>query len=566
MYFIHWTTASLPWLLTPMAPPIQIILQARVNSTRLPGKALMPVGGIPSAVLAALRAARDGLPVLVATSTSPSNDPLVAALQGVRLPVMRGSEEDVLGRYVIASQSLPDEAILVRLTGDNVFPDSDLVSKLVETLLAKDAEIVGTSSAKGLPYGLSAEAFRVAALRRAAACTDTTYDREHVTPWLYRNARSAVFDSLDDQPNRSCLRCTLDTPDDYQTLTRVFDGVRDPIAIGWKDLVQKLASLPESPRICVPRNSRGGSRLVLGTAQLGAPYGSVRKTVPPTEAETVALVRTAIRHGVTHIDTARGYPGSEDRLGMALANGWTSRVQVMTKLSLLEGLPADASEIAVQKAVDESISTSRQKLGLPALPVVLLHRAAHLHAWAGAAWRRLLQLQRNGDIGVLGVSVQSVEEARTALNVNGIGHIQLACNILDTRWTEAGIPALLDSRRDVVVHARGALLQGVLLANDAEAWPRINGLNAGALSGWLAQMARRYSHGNVAGLCYAWLRAQAWIDAVVVGMETESQVIENAALFTGPVLDEAAISEIEKSRPAVPPALLNPAAWPRAFP
>jgi spore coat polysaccharide biosynthesis protein SpsF len=546
-----------------MGTNVHIVLQARTNSSRLPGKALLPVAGVPSAVLAGLRAARGGLPLTVATSDSPSNDPLAAAFQAAGLPVFRGDEQDVLGRFAAATSALPEGAIVVRLTGDNVFPDGDFISLLVESMIAAGADIMGTQNASGLPYGLSAEAFRLSALRRAAQTTDALFDREHVTPWLYRNGHSANFARAKLDRDLSCLRCTLDIPDDYCTLTRVFEGVSDPVAISWRDLVARLALLPESPKLCIPRNQRGASSLVLGTAQLGAPYGSVSKTRAPSDAESVALVRSAIRHGVTQIDTAQAYPGSEARLGAALSDGWASRVQVITKLSPLADVPADASEHDVEKAVDASIAASRQRLGLSRLPVLLLHRASHLRDWNGAAWRQLLRLRMEGHIGQLGVSVQSVEEAQVALAVTGVHHIQLACNILDTRWNDAGIPALAASRPEVVVHARSALLQGVLLCADLGAWPKISGLDVVAISGWLARMAEKFGRRDVADLCYAWLRAQNWIDAVVVGMENEAQLTDNAALFTRPPLNESALMEIAMTRPSIPTPLLNPALWPR---
>jgi spore coat polysaccharide biosynthesis protein SpsF (cytidylyltransferase family)/aryl-alcohol dehydrogenase-like predicted oxidoreductase len=544
-----------------MRGPVHIVLQARVNSTRLPGKALLPLAGLPTAVLAAKRAARGPAAVTLATSDSASDTPLAAAALAAGIRVFRGPEQDVLGRFAGATQDLPDNAVIVRLTADNVFPDGDFVTLLTVALESSQADIVSTASAQGLPYGLSAEALRVSVLRRAAASADAAFDREHVTPWIYRTARSAAFNSLNGEMNLACLRCTLDIPDDYRTLTQVFETVSDPVAIGWRDLVARLAALPNAPRICVPANGRGGSTLILGTAQLGAPYGSVRKTHAPSPEQSTALVHAAIRHGITHIDTARAYPGSESRLGAALASGWSSRAQTITKLSLLEDVPMDASEATVRAAVEASISASCNALGLGALPVLLLHRATHLTAWGGLAWRRLLEFQREGVIGTLGASVQSVAEARLVLAVPDIRHVQLACNILDTRWDQVGIFART-ARPDVTVHARGALLQGVLLANDVAAWPAIPGLDMTGISNWLERMAAKFARRDTADLCYAWLRAQNWIHATVVGMESEAQVIDNAALFARPPLEAEALAEIACTRPAIPPALLNPALWP----
>jgi spore coat polysaccharide biosynthesis protein SpsF (cytidylyltransferase family) len=232
-----------------MAQSHHIILQARMNSTRLPGKALMPIAGLPSAVLAAKRAARRGNALTMATSDAPSCDPLAAVMQAAGIPVFRGSEQDVLGRFIAATGTLPDDAIVVRLTADNVFPDSDFVDLVVAALLAKEVDIVGTASAKGLPYGLSAEAFRLHALRKAAGSTNKPYDREHVTPWLYRNARTAPFDALDGEMDLASLRCTLDLAEDYRTLTQVFEGIGDPVGTGWRELVSRLAALSHARKM-----------------------------------------------------------------------------------------------------------------------------------------------------------------------------------------------------------------------------------------------------------------------------------------------------------------------------
>jgi aryl-alcohol dehydrogenase-like predicted oxidoreductase len=195
--------------------------------------------------------------------------------------------------------------------------------------------------------------------------------------------------------------------------------------------------------------------------------------------------------------------------------------------------------------------------------VLLLHRAHHLTDWEGAAWRRLLELRSDGVIGVLGVSVQSPGEAKAALANSDVTHIQLGCNILDARWEEAGIPALAAARPDVTIHARSALLQGVLLADDAGGWPKIDGLDWRALATWLRETAAGLGRWGVADLCYAYLRALPWLDGVVVGMASRAHLDENLALFACPALSAAQAAAIARLRPAVPAALLNPALWPQ---
>src|SRR5467141_1165207 len=98
------------------------ILQARTNSSRLPGKVLLPIKGIPLAVLAAKRAANTGRNVLIATSVEPSDDGLAALIQSHGLSCFRGSLESPLDRVVNALFAYQDQTVVFRLTADNVFP------------------------------------------------------------------------------------------------------------------------------------------------------------------------------------------------------------------------------------------------------------------------------------------------------------------------------------------------------------------------------------------------------------------------------------------------------------
>ncbi|HEY1264668.1 MAG TPA: hypothetical protein VGF06_14165, partial [Terriglobales bacterium] len=137
-----------------------IILQARTSSTRLPGKALLPVAGYPSAVLAALRASNLGAQVLVATSDDPTDDALAAALSGYGIRVFRGPMQDVLSRYALAASDLHDEDVVIRFTGDNVVPDGSYAAELFAAFVSSGLEYLrGNSVQSRLPYGLGGEAF-----------------------------------------------------------------------------------------------------------------------------------------------------------------------------------------------------------------------------------------------------------------------------------------------------------------------------------------------------------------------------------------------------------------------
>ncbi len=541
------------------------IIQARMSSVRLPGKALLPVAGYPSAVLAALRAGNLGNEIVVATSTDSSDDTLAEQLGIHGIRVFRGPMDDVLGRYYSAGADLPNDCIVVRLTGDNVVPDGVFVRELASAFAESGLEYLSGNSQQGrLPYGLAGEAFTMAALRKAHAAATSPSDREHVGLWMGRNCRSGIYipTSVGDA-DFSHLRCTIDDEEDYRRILCLFHQVKDPIHISWRELVQKLSSLPGEPTFRLPyRTVRGRihSELTLGTVQLGMKYGIVNRAGKPSRQLAIAMVRRAIAHGVTAVDTARSYGDAEQLLGEGLSGAWRSRVEIVTKLDPMAGLSADADPARVRICVDESVNNSCAALGSKRLGTLLLHRWHHYRWWGGAVWRRLLELQDNGTIDTLGVSVYEPSEALDALRDPAIQHLQIPMNILDRRSQASGLSQALADRPDVVVHARSSLLQGILV-NPAWHWPQISNYDAAFSAQQICDLARRFERESAADLCLAYVRSQPWVTSVVIGCETMEQLQENLELFRLPKLTEEQCDELERALPVAPAALLNPSKW-----
>jgi aryl-alcohol dehydrogenase-like predicted oxidoreductase/spore coat polysaccharide biosynthesis protein SpsF (cytidylyltransferase family) len=536
-----------------------------MTSSRLPGKALMPIAGVPSAVLVALRAANAGARVVVATSDDASDDPLVAALTERGVAYVRGSLSDVLSRFVLAATPLPDDAIVVRLTADNVLPDGRFVLEIAERLAASGLAYLGASSPQNrLPYGIGAEAFRAGALREAHATTTSAYDREHVTPWIRRkshgeNFRPASLGTRD----FAHLRCTIDDQKDYERIARLFLPGDDPVHIGWLELAERLAQSPAEPRFRIGYkevDDEVHGEMALGTVQLGVPYGITNRSGQPSREDAVRMVHHALAHGVTALDTARGYGEAEDVVGAALQGAWRSRAHVVTKLDPLAGVPADASAAVVRAAVAASVKASCAALGSSTLATLLLHRWAHRTAWGGAAWEELLALRAAGVIGVLGASVYDPDEALQAVADRDVAHLQIPFNVLDKRWKDKGVDAAVKRREGFIVHARSALLQGIL-AHGPEAWPRVPGVDAPALCATLAGLATRMGCASTAELCFSYARAQDWITSVVVGCDTLAQLTANLSMFRAPKLSKGQAEEVEAALPALPETLLNPAKW-----
>ncbi len=189
-----------------------VVLQARMGSSRLPGKVLAPICGrtILSHCIRRLQAAAIG-EVVVATSTRPEDMAVVVEAQRHNVRVVRGSSTDVLGRYLLAIEDWKGPFVF-RATADNPVVDIDAPGRVLKVLEGGADYCVE----EGLPVGAAVEGMRTEALRESATLAQSPYDREHVTPYLrHQPARFAVRPvAAPPECYRPHLRLTVDTRDD----------------------------------------------------------------------------------------------------------------------------------------------------------------------------------------------------------------------------------------------------------------------------------------------------------------------------------------------------------------
>lgn len=191
-----------------------------MGSRRLPGKSLAQVAGRTVLAHCIERLAASGLPVVLATTTRSEDDQVEQA--GVRLgvTVVRGADEDVLGRFVLAANTLSLTHI-VRATADNPAVDIDAPRRVLGLLHEHGVDHV---TEDGLPYGSAVEAVTADALLRAAALATDVADREHVTLLVCRDPRfTSLRTSAPDAVRRPDLRLTVDTAGDLAFVRRVFE-------------------------------------------------------------------------------------------------------------------------------------------------------------------------------------------------------------------------------------------------------------------------------------------------------------------------------------------------------
>jgi spore coat polysaccharide biosynthesis protein SpsF len=201
------------------------ILQARMTSTRLPGKVMADVLGKPMISRQLERLARSERldAVVVATSTDSSDDPLVRHLEGEGRPVFRGSLSDVLDRFHGAAGLYPEATTLVRLTADCPLADWTVIDATIARHEETRADYTSnTPAVRTYPHGLDTEVMARGALERAWREAAEPYEREHVTPFIYRHPELFRVASLSQSPSFAHLRWTVDFPEDLEFVREVY--------------------------------------------------------------------------------------------------------------------------------------------------------------------------------------------------------------------------------------------------------------------------------------------------------------------------------------------------------
>ena len=200
------------------------IVQARMSSTRLPGKVMKPILGMPMIGRQLERLARcESLDrLVVATSRDASDDALAAYVESRGVRVFRGALDDVLGRFAGAAAANGPADHVVRLTADCPLADPGVVDACVWRHVETGADYTSNTIDRTYPDGLDVEAMTAAALRTMAREARDPYEREHVTPYLYRRPERFHIAQLTQAAQLADRRWTVDTPEDFEFVSRVF--------------------------------------------------------------------------------------------------------------------------------------------------------------------------------------------------------------------------------------------------------------------------------------------------------------------------------------------------------
>ncbi|WP_078430397.1 cytidylyltransferase domain-containing protein [Alkalihalobacterium alkalinitrilicum] len=205
---------------------ILAILQARISSTRLPGKVLQPILGTPMLLRQIERVSRSNTinQLIVATSNDPSDDPIEKVCIENRIKYFRGSLENVLDRFYQAALPFSPSNI-VRITGDCPLIDPNLLDNIVKFHLDNQFQYTSNTIEQTFPDGLDIEVFEFFCLKKAWEEAELPSQKEHVTPFIYQNKDRFKVGSYKNDTDLSEYRWTVDEEIDFVLVNTIFEAL-----------------------------------------------------------------------------------------------------------------------------------------------------------------------------------------------------------------------------------------------------------------------------------------------------------------------------------------------------
>ena len=207
---------------------ILIISQARYASTRLPGKVLLTIRNKPLLwyLLKRLELVKTPNLIIIATSTSDSNKPLMDYLRELKINYYAGDEIDVLDRFYQTAKHYNGE-IIVRITADCPLMDSTLIDRGLEIFLKNNFDYLSNVHPPTFPDGYDIEIFTFKALETSWKNAKLNSEREHVTPFIYNNPKIFSIENFQNDKDISNIRLTVDTKKDFILISKIIENFHD---------------------------------------------------------------------------------------------------------------------------------------------------------------------------------------------------------------------------------------------------------------------------------------------------------------------------------------------------
>ncbi len=223
------------------------IIQARMGSTRLPGKILEKIGDKPLLEILVNRLKKSQFidDIVIATTSNKNDDVVEKFSQNLNINYYRGSEENVLGRYVESAKKFNAD-VVVRITGDNPLTDIDLIDKLIDAHFKFNSDY---TYCLDTPLGVSAEIINSNILKEISLKADLDYEKEHVTPYIRSHSEKYKILKFNSNLKHQYIRLTVDTNEDLDLIKVIYQNLGDLENLNINDIINFIKQNPEISQI-----------------------------------------------------------------------------------------------------------------------------------------------------------------------------------------------------------------------------------------------------------------------------------------------------------------------------
>ena len=235
---------------------IGCILQARMSSTRLPGKVMMKIDNentMLDCVINQLKNSKQTKNLVIATTEQKEDDVIVELVKRREIKYFRGSKKDVLDRYYQCAKKF-DFSEIIRITADNPLIDYEILDTVVEHFKSNNYDYITIDQPQistfhqTYPWGYNVEVFTFSALENAWKNAKLPSEREHVTPYFYKNKEIFRQTSIENSEDLSRFRCTVDTKYDLELIQKIYLNInKRPILLS--DVIKLFKANPELIKI-----------------------------------------------------------------------------------------------------------------------------------------------------------------------------------------------------------------------------------------------------------------------------------------------------------------------------
>ncbi len=226
---------------------LYLIIQARMTSTRLPGKVMLPLCNKPvlQVMLERLSAFKDN--IIIATTNNGTEKPIVELCTNLGIKYFQGDTDNVLERYYQAATfyGAADTDIIVRQTSDCPLIDPQITGNAIDFYIANNFDYVNAGTGAGFPRGMDTEIFSYALLKEAWENATEAHEKEHVTPYFYQTIKDRLsFGQYKNTMDHSKYRLTLDEPSDYLVIQEMYKKLHCRTDFSYDEMIDVLQQNP----------------------------------------------------------------------------------------------------------------------------------------------------------------------------------------------------------------------------------------------------------------------------------------------------------------------------------